>query len=285
MLAATLALLLGMQGVSTSPAEGEEIVVTGTRPSPQAARRHVAEITRPINGHIATLRRPACPEVIGLAPRHSALIVARIREVARRAAITVAEGGCTPNVHLVVVDDGRSFIGALRRKLPSAFEGMELYEIRRLRDLPPPARAWSASVLQDEEGRYNGATIDVDGVAIPAMFVKSASIINQPHRQAALHSFVVIDEAALIGKDLVQIADYVVVRALGSAEPPTKGSAVETILTLFDGGGEKPLSLTPADFAYISTLNNTPPDIGIHALRARLARAIAEPKAPESDRP
>ncbi|TFI57588.1 hypothetical protein E2493_14580 [Sphingomonas parva] len=296
MLNVALALLLGGQAAAATPPQ-DEIVVTGQRPDRRTAQAFVASISRPVGGQLPVFTRPVCPEIIGLAADQAERIAARVRRLADHVGLDVETAGCRPNLHIVVVSDGQQFVSELNRTHADYFTGIEGAEMKALLKSEAPARGWSNTQLQNEDGlvyadvQSGGSSFDPRmrirtrgerGMLSPVtngdgrvMRVMSASITKLPTRQSTVHSFVVLDQAALIGKSLVQIADYAAMRTLAAARPPAEGTPVDTILTLFDDP-QAPLSVTVSDVAYLKALYGGLPTASYFQQLSRLSKAVME---------
>ncbi|TFI56304.1 hypothetical protein E2493_20860 [Sphingomonas parva] len=307
MFALTIALALAAQA-APQPAGSDDIVVTGERLTREAARRYVNDISRPVNDQLPAFRNPVCPTVIGMPEENAAVIVERVKKVAKYVGVKVGKPGCATNFRIIVVEDAQAFVSELHRQKPVFFAGMEKSEIDRLMKDQRPALAWSAVQTQNEDGqvyadyssgkgqfdRAHGNRVSASGVptdsesegaaadvgrATPGGKTQrnmSASIIKSSTQQAILDSYVVIDSAAANGKTLMQVADYAVMRALAAAQPPAEATGVDTILTLFNDGGETPPSLRAPDVAYLKALYSASPTMGKMQQLNRLSKAVLE---------
>jgi len=143
----------------------------------------------------------------------------------------------------------------MRKTVPQLFAGLEMSDIRKaLRE--GPAHVWSASESRSESGQRRRDSGGVERTA-GTMTVQSASIISLPTRQVTVQSVAVLDSGALLGKTLMQVADYVTMRTLAGARPPRADeSPRDTILSLFDAGAPPP-SVTFLDATYLEGLYKT----------------------------
>ena len=113
------------------PETGESddaIVVTGETEQP--ARKEVYEQARELSRvgryqlyeeALPRFEAPLCPGVFGLRDDYAAEIVARIRANAARLEIATDAEGCTPNLLVAFMDDGRSFLSDFERRHPRMF--------------------------------------------------------------------------------------------------------------------------------------------------------------------
>ncbi len=245
------------------PAPGQDIVVTG-RPAiaPQQARRFVRDIATPVGNQMPRFRDPVCPAVFGLAQNLDDAIARRIRGLAARSGARVASGKCVPNVVVIVASNADALVKGVRRKLPSLFAGLDTAELRRaMRE--GPVHVWNTTVVLNENGQAAQVSDSGGGgfaPGTPILEVQSASIIDLPTQVATVQSMIVIDAGALLGKSLMQIADYVTMRTLAAARPPSSNETPgETILTLFDPGATPPPEATLLDTSYLEGLYHSRP--------------------------
>ena len=304
MLVTIVALLLAGQAV---PPASDDIVVTGERLTREAARRYVNEISRPVSDQLPAFRNPVCPAVIGMPEANAGVVVERVKKVAKHVGVKVGKPGCNANFRIIVVEDAQTFVSELQKQKPMFFAGLEKSEIDRLMKDQRPALAWSATQMQNEDGQVfadyssgRGAFDNAHGNRISAgkpgdgesggtsadagrptpggrtQRNATASFIKASTQQAILDSYVVIDSAAAEGKTLMQVADYAVMRALAAAQPPAEASGVDTILTLFNEGGETPPSLRAPDVAYLKALYSASPTMTKMQQLNRLSKAVLE---------
>ncbi|HEX8364384.1 MAG TPA: hypothetical protein VF603_03760 [Allosphingosinicella sp.] len=276
MLSAALALLLAAQ--TSTPAPRTPIVVTGQRVDRQTVHRYVAQVSQTVNGQLARLRHPVCPEVLGMPLVPGARIAARIRDVAAEAGLRVGGMGCRPNVSVFFVENGAAFVRDLRRRDASIFAGISPADLRRVLADGEPARIWRLVQTQNEDGVVEGMRgihrVSVRGGAFST--VRSSSVVNLSARQVVTNAVVVIERDAAIGKTLTQLADYAAMVALAGARPPAAGAApADTILSLFNPGGGAPMRLTRLDFEYLAAVYRFPADRRATHQIAQLSEHIA----------
>ncbi|MEP9360673.1 hypothetical protein [Sphingomonas sp. KR3-1] len=253
------------------PQDDSNIVVVGAREVPPAtAKRFVRQISSSVDGQLARFAEPVCPLVAGLGPDAARAIEARLRAVARDAGAKVGEPGCHPNIALMVAHDADNFVKALRTRFPGFFGNLNTADLRKaLRE--GPVHAWSTIEVRDELG--NGADSDDDGIQYVG--VSQASRITLPTRQVTVKSIVVIDDKAVVGKSVVQIADYVAMRTLAGARPPKDGSNVDSIITLFDKGSTfTDPELTALDQGFLQGLYASRDDVNSIKQSGTIARRI-----------
>jgi hypothetical protein len=277
MLSAALALLLAAQTPSAAAARNP-IVVTAQRVDRQTVHRYVSEVSQTVNGQLARLRHPVCPEVLGMPLVPGARIAARIRQVAVEAGLRVGAMGCRPNVSVFFVENGDDFVRDLRRRDASIFAGVSPADLRRVLADGEPARTWRLTQTQNEDGVVEGMRgvhrVAVRGGAFST--VRSSSVVNLSTRQVVTNAVVVIEREAAIGKTLTQLADYAAMVALAGARPPADGAPpADTILSLFNAGAATPARLTRLDFEYLAAVYRLPADRRATHQMAQMSEHIA----------
>lgn len=251
----------------------DEIVVVGAKEvPPKAAKRFVRQISSSIEGQLARFAEPICPIVAGLGPDAAKAIEARLRAVAADAGAKVGEPGCRPNIALMVAHDADDFVKVLHKRFPGFFGSLSTVKLRKaLRE--GPVHAWSTIEVRDELGNSVGS--DDDGVKYVEMAY--ASRITMATQQVTVKSIVVIDDKAVVGKSVVQIADYVAMRTLAGARPPRDGSSVDSIITLFDVGTTfTDPELTALDQGFLQGLYKSRPDVNSIKQSGEIARRIVK---------
>lgn len=289
-------LILALAGAAAAAQQapaprGDTIVVTGQAPvDGDAARRIVERIAVPREGQLARFSAPVCPDVTGFPEPYAGMVAERIRAVAREAGARVAGPGCAPNLHLVIVDDGRGFARELHRTEPGAFGGIGRIEMRRLTQDVGPARSWTVTIARDSNGRalstapasaasgvidrgYQGSNFTLGG-GLTALRVDTPSIVNPQTVQSIEHSFVVLETRAIFGMELLQVADYAAMRGL-AITAATLPAGEHSILTLFAAGAEgAPRRLTAVDRGYLAGLYGAPANRTAAAQGNAIVRSI-----------
>lgn len=255
--------------------QSDDIIVTAAKElDTKTATHFVREISATTQGQLAKLHAPICPVAIGFQPAIAAIIVARIRDIAREVGAIVDKPGCAGNVILLTTPDGRALIRELRQKHPLLLEGLSSNEIDRLIDRPGPVRAWSRTAVTNEDGRRASGEPGSTTGEYRVLEVKSGSAFNPQSQQVIDSSTVVIDSAATLGKNLTQLADYTAMRALARTRP-IDGGAVDTILGLFGPvGSTAPPAMTTADLTYLKALYAMPGNRSTTYQVGRIARQV-----------
>lgn len=262
----------------------EEIVVEGTRNIDRQVSSFVKALTDvPMSGQISRFDWAVCPNVVGLSDRQNGVAAQRIRQVAEAAGITLGKPGCTGNVLLLVTDDVPAMVKWLRSKHSNLFAGVPSREIREL-SRGGPAVAWHI------EGR-----LDADGVEVPFDQVTGQytvertdtpsriSTTTRPHFAAAV---VIVDNSALEGLTVVQLADYAAMRAFARTDPSRlRESSPPSILAAIEApiGSEVPITLTQWDLAYLKALYSSTENRRAGQQRGEMSREmVRELTGPQS---
>lgn len=252
--------------------DGAEIVVTGQRDVERQARDFVAALTpsRP-GGQLARFESDVCPAVVGLGISRKAAVEQRLRLVAEAAGMTVGKADCTPNAILMLADDKRAFLDALRRHRPDYFGNLSLPERRRLTRAPGPTAAWQLQGQVTARGTPIDPSNPVNRTTEPPSRMTAAA---RPVFEA---SALVIEKGALDGLSTTQLADYAAMRLFAKTSPERlTDSAAPTIVKILDVpmGGEVPLTLTQWDLGYLRGLYASPHNLYSGAQRSAISRGI-----------
>jgi hypothetical protein len=267
--------------------DAPDIVVTGERAS-KAREAAVRALTRAVayqsDGQLARFAGAVCPAMVGFEDPYDKLVVDRITQAARDANVPVDTPGCSPNLTVIIVENGQAVLQALYKTKPGLFTALPPGERKRLLADRGPVHAMTFTELRDRDGgRVNApseARFTFDD--LPKLLVHSASIMNPVTRQDINGSVILIDRAAAMGKSLRQIGDYAAMRAL--AKTNDAGAGNNTILSLFaPGAATPPPALTLFDQAYLAALYKGPATRGYLAKVANIAQTATRAGATATD--
>src|SRR5437763_1709873 len=122
------------------------IVVQGSRNPSRPASESVDQVLPPmLDGQIGRFEEPLCPDTVGLPANLKAEVIARIRQVAAVAGVSVKTGACRANLLIVVVDDKKALIEGMRRQKQSYVYGVGGERLKKLANAPAPVAAWQIS--------------------------------------------------------------------------------------------------------------------------------------------
>ena len=258
--------------------DSSQIVVRGKKDIDRDIRDFVGALAEsPGVRQLSRFEREVCPVAVGLAPVQREAVAVRMRRVAEAAGLRVGSSSCVANVVVVVTDNKRKFLEALRRKQPSYFGELSSAQIRRLITQPGPAAAWQ---LQGPPISARGTEIHVDpSMDLPVnRTTEPASRITAPARPQFDAAVVVVESAALAGLTTTQLADYAAMRAYAGTDPSRiDGSTATTILKVLEApmGSEVPASLTHWDLGFLRGLYHGPANLYAAAQRSAIRREVA----------
>ena len=270
-------------------ASGDTIVVTGDRSEKEIVREYIAStISEGPRGQYARFDAPICPSVIGFEVGTSKFIEQRMRAVAEASNVRTKPVGCNPNLHVVIVDDGRSAISTIRQKQKGAFGGLRPYRIDQIKRSEGPVYNWHLIKERSADNRRSrsdvgtGFNTDNSKSGGPFGFLTQdrlnagrshiKSLVQKPVYQSMEHSFVLIEREAVLGLTPIQIADHAIMRGLIMTTSDEESNvAVESILGLFDADSPfetPPDALTRWDLALLKSLYAAPENMGSRTQRS-----------------
>lgn len=237
-----------------------DIVVRGQAEAPTRSdisrqARSIAPAQNMYRLPLARFEDRLCPGVAGLAPEYAGLMVGRIRAKAEELKMWMGEEEkCSPNFIVAFVDDGQKFLNTIAETQVTAFKSMRLADMRALLAETGPVRVWMQTATRTRDGM---PIPEGEGLANPPVvqMAMAHSKIYLSTREDITSVMVLFDKAQMVGKSLDQLADYAIMRGIAQTRPPeSDGTAMDTILTLFDPAGSPPLELTSFDNAYLASL-------------------------------
>lgn len=264
-------------GQSPEPDIDEEgdaaIVVTGEAPKPVTRRdvsRQARAVTRPQNVYDLPLARfedRLCPGVIGLKAEYAALLIDRMRYHAQQLDMWLTEddGTCTPNLILAFVDDGQAELGSLHEKYGYLFRDLPPHERSELLAEDGPVRVWTMTQTRTRDGMPIPRRESLTNPPVTSMWMAHSKIYLAT-REDITRVVVFFDRQGILGKTLVQLADYATMRGLARTRPvegvgEEGGQPLDTILALFDAGSAPPPEMTEFDRAYLGALYDGLPNM------------------------
>lgn len=271
-----------------APAGGAEIVVTGTRESLARAVADVRAITAVHRGHYARFEAPVCPYAAGLAGPYKAAVEARMRSVAREAGVRVAKAGCTPNLALIVADDGGALVAALQRKVPDLFATLSGAETNALARRRGPVWSWHAVTGRRRDGgpvepmtMLSFSPQDPGRPVAPGAFIASnvdMSRLGDPVRMEIAFSCVVVGSAAAAGLTVRQLADAAALAGLSMIRadrlPALQHASALALLLGSPEARRRIEGLTAFDRAYLRALYSGEGGYGAEQQATRIAIAM-----------
>jgi hypothetical protein len=282
-LLATLGALL-----ATAPAlaqeAGQDIVVTGERPSHAEVSRQARDVTdigsdirdRPL----ARVEDRLCPGVMGLKRYAAEMMIDRIRWNAERLNMWLADDAdCRPNLIIAFVEDGKATMAELVDHQPWLFETLSRPEREALHAEQGPVREWTTAQDRTRDGMPIERRESLTNPPTVSMWM-AHSKIYLTIRQDITQTVVLFDREGVRGKSIVQLADYATMRGFARTRPAEGDAALDTILALFDPGHAPAEQLTDFDQAYLRSLYkeiaNLPAAMKLGDVSDELERVAAE---------
>ena len=192
------------------------------------------------------------------------------------------------NLAIVLVDSGPAFARALASQYPGQFAGVSADERRRLMEEPGPVRSWTVTSVRNEDGQalgnapetvgqtgYSGGSQIRFGADVPVLRVPEVSIISPLVQQATDLSYVVFETSAVMGKGLMQLAEYAALRGLARTNATRLAAGDDSILATFEpDAAPAPTRLTATDRAYLRGLYHGAGNQTAASRVRRIARSI-----------
>lgn len=266
------------------------IVVTGDRGKPNSREvsrqaREVSDLTSDIRDKpLARIEDRLCPGVIGLKREAAELMVDRIRWNAERLDMWMAdENGCSPNLIVAFVEDGKSQVAELFERQPWLFQTLTVPQRKALLEEDGPVRVWTTAQMRTRDGMPIARRESLDAPPTVRMWM-AHSKIYLTIREDITQVVVLFDREAVRGKTVIQLADYATMRGFARTRPIDGSAPLGTILALFDPNYEAPAGLTDFDQAYLRSvyegIPNLPAVSKLLGVDRELNRVRAEQAAP-----
>jgi hypothetical protein len=269
--------------------DGDDIVVTGERPTHREVSRQARDITdigsdvrdRPL----ARIADRLCPGVIGLKRSAAELMIDRIRWNAEQLDMWMADDtDCRPNLIIAFVEDGKGEIAGLAERQPWLFETLSTAERRALLAEEGPVRVWTTAQDRTRDGMPIARRDNLTDPPVAQMWM-AHSKLYLTIRADITQVVVLFDREGVRGKSIVQLADYATMRSFARTRPAGADAAVDTILALFDPAHDPPTELTAFDQAYLRSvykeIANLPAAMKLLDVNDELDRVLAEEAAAE----
>lgn len=253
-----------------APIGQDDIVVTGqqqaTPPTRSEVSRQAREITRPASHHdipLARFQAHLCPGVMGLTLDHALLVVDRIRANAEALDMRMApaDGSCRPNFIVAFVPEGQRQMELFVKNNGHMFRDMPPHERRELLAEGGPVRVWTLTETRSRDGFVVPRPDNPNSPPVMNGWMAHSKIYTATREDIAT-VMVVFDINQLVGKTLVQLADYATMRGLARTRPvDAEGQPMDTILALFDESAPPPMQMTDFDRAYLASVYDGIPNI------------------------
>lgn len=268
--------------------DASEIVVEGARYPPEQAKQISTDILSDFgvaqaNAPAARWTEPVCLKVIGLSDRQSAIVEARIREVAVTVRAPIARGKCSGNAVVSFTGDGAQVTGEIVRRDPNRLrEVPEALRSRYVTDTMP-ARWWYSTGIGAADGMaassvgppgvfYEGADTGATALGMSGeegtVVTHRSSMVSTQTARSIRSATVVIDARQTGGASIETLADFAALVLLAEVKPGARSSSI-SVLAAF-GGYDPPKGLTDWDLAFLKALYRIPLDRTANRHRGQL---------------
>lgn len=240
----------GQDGVAGRSPEThvEDVVVVG-RPVAETAREFVRTISAaPAGARLARWNMPVCVGVVGARREIAQAIIDRVADIGGELGVSAGPSGCTPNVVVVMTDDGSAMAEAMVRQNRERFilgignSSPGLAALERFRTSDAPIRWWhtAAPVFADSGDlavRYQGGPPPgADAVLRGGYGAGSANRTPGRMRSNIRHDLnsvtIIVDVRRLEGVSFPALTDFIVMVALAQIDPAADFSGLPTVLDL-----------------------------------------------------
>lgn len=304
-----MAVLIGLSPIAIAEANqqrdlrndtGAPIVVTGERPTREQARERATTFVRQVGvarGDIAAARWAdrICPRVLGIAQAYSAIVEARMRQIAEAAGMRVAPPGCRTNITVSFVGDAAALMRDINERSPTRLNEVPRGERAAMLNGAAPIRWWYLTEIRSRHQMRNApqsvetragesastSSVTSSTLDVEALSQYSSSLISTQGARAIVDANVVIDLDGAEGQSLQAVAAYAAFVAYSEvhpSSPPPAGS----ILGMF--GPETGLrGLTDWDMAFLRALYQLPLDREARRHRGLLVRDMVNYQMTQGD--
>ena len=248
---------------------------------------------------IGRWRDPICVQVVGLPQAdQSALIKARIEEVARAIDIRVMAPGCRSNIQIVFTDRPQALMDVVAQRREYLLGYYHRHDRDRLKAVTHPIQSWYVTGTESEDAMAAGSSWALLS-AFPTVntLALAGEVLDDPDQwgatgcgdaprfTACLRSLfgnvlVVADRKAVEGKDAGLVADYLVMLTLAQPQSLDGCNALPSVIDLFAKsacpGRDAPSGLTPGDAAYLTALYKADLEARKNFEQADIARRMAK---------
>lgn len=264
-----------------------DIVVEGERYPPEQAKQISTDILSDFgvaqtNAPAARWTDPICLRVYGLSDRQTAIVEARIREVAVMVRAPLARGKCTPNAVVSFTADGAQATSVIARRDSSRLREVPgALRIRYVADAMP-ARWWYTTGIGGSDGMAAssagppGVFFDGDSSSSASslsgeggtIVTYRSSLVSTQVARSIKNATVIVDAKQTGAASIETLADFAALVLLAEVKPGASSSSI-SVLAAF-GGNDPPKGLTGWDMAFLKALYRIPLDRSANRHRGQL---------------
>jgi hypothetical protein len=244
----------------------EQVIVRGQRLSELEfdlriyIKDFIEEVAAPARTRgYARWQRGVCIGVHNLAATGAQYIIDRISSLALDVGLEPGEPGCSPQVNIVFVTNGRETAAALVESEPRFFRpalgnaGMDLgFEgLDEFTQSDKAVRWWHISMPVD--ARTGGSVMRFPGQPPPVILKTGVSRLYDGIRDELRSVLIIVDSTKLAGSTWQQLSDYLALVSLAQISPWTNPAGFDSILNLFSNPAAYS-GLTDWDVSYLHAL-------------------------------
>ncbi|MES2755303.1 MAG: hypothetical protein V4659_11625 [Pseudomonadota bacterium] len=268
------------------PAQQAEVVVTARNKEVRTVLRTVLRTSG--YNQLGRFEGPVCPGVSG-APRGFGLTLLKlIRANAERAGIDLEKPGCKPTALVLFIGDPNALVTRLHAKMPGYFGEITPQDLATLSTGDAAIRSWHVVKTVGRDGEelaemesFNGQVV---GKGVKVVRNAAATRTYENTRQDMTLGFAVLDNDAIVGKTLQQLADIATMHLfldIGASAGADAGPG--SILSLFEARAADvpvPTGLGGFDWGALSgTYRARQNNYRATVQRGRIAKAIKKAEA------
>jgi hypothetical protein len=259
-----------------------DVQITGV-PTPERVRAFVNQIAAPPQYRgLARWEMPVCPGTVNLDREAAQPILDRVALAAQDIDLEIGEPGCDPNLVFIFTTDGSGLANAMVEMDRSLFYvgvgGLNRgpAALREFQASDAPVRWWPMSIPVNSEtgeravripGEPHSRSVPLDvaravgcgnpddcALGAPIIQTTSASRLHSMVSDALYKTIVIVDVDEIGDVNAVRLGDYLAFVSLAQIDPDAETTGFDTVLNLFDGGGEE--GMTQWDRSYLQALYN-----------------------------
>ena len=246
----------------------KEVIVTARKMRIDDYIRRVRQLSDSQLGQMTRFEEPICPQVVGLPESMSTTVEHLIGEEVVRAGATKALTTCTPNLIVIIAEDGNKFLIGLNKKNPGLFDGFYISQKDAFNKQKGPVWSWRTTIPKRRDG---GPVNHISSISFsandpPRPLGKGAYIVSdiEPGRLSApvrvdmASAIIVINAQAVNGTNLRQLSAFCAMVGMSPINTAhAKDNPESSILSLFsmdDHQRTLPDDLSAFDLAYLRAL-------------------------------
>jgi hypothetical protein len=291
-LAAAAIALCGAQAPPSAPAPDDQIVITGTRLTPEQARTRAAEFVRLTGvaaGHRPAARwlDPACLRISGLVPSQAQLVEAEIRRIAEAADVPVASGECRTSLVVHFAADAGAVVRDIAARSPTRLNEVPTEARGALLNGSAPVRWWYTTDTRSRHGtpgrgnpplfaKIDGGAGGGSGIpaSVPSILHYDSSMISTQANRFLTSATIIVDANLAAGRPLDSIAAYAAMVAFAEIRTGAPAPS-DSILGLFEPANATQ-EYSEHDAVFLRALYRLTLDREARNHRGRLLRELAD---------